>query len=113
MIDYCSCWPILGFNSSFYDVGLLAKDGFINNIIARDNNPFIIKDGNRYKVIKTNQFIFLDQMSYCAAGTSLKKFIKAYDIDQNKGKFPYEWFDSYDKLDFLVKDLKLNNFYSH
>jgi len=51
-------------------------------------------------------------MSYCAAGTSLKKFIKAYDIDQNKGKFPYEWFDSYDKLDFLVKDLKINNFYS-
>jgi len=52
-------------------------------------------------------------MSYCAAGTSLKKFIKAYDIDQNKGKFPYEWCDSYDKLDSLVKDLKLNDFYSH
>jgi len=49
-------------------------------------------------------------MSYCAAGTSLKKFIKAYDIDQNKGKFRYEWFDNYDKLAFLVKDLKINNF---
>jgi len=40
-------------------------------------------------------------MSYCAAGTSLKKLIKAYDIDKKKGKFPYEWFDSYDKLDFF------------
>jgi len=81
LIDYCSSLPIIGFNSSFYDVGLLSKDGFINNIITRDFNPFIIKDCNRYKVIKTNQFIFLDQMSYTAAGTSLKKFIKAYDIN--------------------------------
>jgi len=71
IIDHFSCLPILGFNSSFYDVGLLAKDGFDNNIITRDNNPFTIKDGNRNKVIKTNQLIFLDQMSYCAAGTSL------------------------------------------
>jgi len=89
LIDYCTSLPIIGFNSSFYDVGLLAKDGFINNIISRDPNPFIIKDCNRYKVIKTNQFTFLDQMSYTAAGTSLKKFIKAYDITLKKGKFPY------------------------
>jgi len=73
LIDYCSSLPIIGLNSSFYDVGLLAKDGFINNIISRDPNPFIIKDCNRYKVIKTNQFIFLDQMSYTAAGNSLLK----------------------------------------
>jgi len=93
-------------------VGLLSKDGFINNIISRDSNPFIIKDCNRYKVIKTNQFIFLDQMSYTAAGTSLTKFIKAYDINIKKGKFPYEWFDSYDKLNYLVNDLKQSDFYS-
>jgi len=89
---------IIGFNSSFYDVGLLSKDGFINNIKSRDSQPFIIKDCNRYKVIKTKQFTFLDQMSYCAAGTSLKKFINAYDIKLKIGKFPYEWFDSYDKI---------------
>jgi len=111
--DYCSSLPILGFNSSFYDIGLLSKDGFINNIIARDPTPFIIKDCNRHKVIKTNQFIFLDQLSYCAAGISLKKFIKAYDINLKKGIFPYEWFDSYDKLYYQVKDLKLDDFYSH
>jgi len=84
LIDYCSSLPIIGFSSSFYDVGLLAKDGFINNIITRDKNPFIIKDCKRYKVIKTKQFIFLDQMSYTAAGISLKKFIKAYDINLKK-----------------------------
>jgi len=64
-------------------------------------------------VNKTTQFIFLDQLSYCAAGTSFKKFIKAYDINLNKGIFPYEWFDSYDKLYYLVENLKLGDFHSH
>jgi len=99
---------IVGFISRFYDIGLLSKDGFINNIIARDPTPFIIKDCNRYKVIKTRQFIL-----YCAAGTSLKTFIKAYDINLNKSIFPYEWLDSYDKLYYLVENLKLGDFYSH
>jgi len=111
LVDYCSSLPIIGFNSSFYDVGLLAKDGFINNIISRDPTPFIIKDCNRYKVIKTKQFTFLDQMSYCEAGTSLKTFINAYDISLKKGELPYEWFDSYDKLNFLVKDSQHSDFY--
>jgi len=90
----------------------LAKDGFINNIVTRDSNPFIIEDCNRYKAIKTNQFTFLDQMSYTAAGTSLKKFINANDINLKKGKFPYEWFDSCDKLNYLASDLKHSDFYS-
>ena len=112
IIDYCSSLPILGFNSGFYDIGLLAHEGFIHEIVKRDSTPLIIKDGNRYKVIKTKTFTFLDQMAYCAAGTSLDKFIKAYDIEENKGYFPYEWFDSYDKLNYLVKDLKYEDFYS-
>jgi len=29
-----------------------------------------------------------------------------------KGKFPYEWFDNYDKLNYLVQDLKHSDFYS-
>ena len=84
--------------------------GFINEILKRDKNPFVIKSGTRYKVIKTNQFTFLDQMSYCAAGTNLRKFIKAYDIGEEKGYFPYEWFDSYDKLDCLISDLNIHDF---
>ena len=49
-------------------------------------------------------------MGYCAPGTSLQKFIKAYDIDENKGFFPYEWFDRYEKLDYLTCDLKIEFF---
>ena len=108
--EYCSSIPIVGFNSGFYDTNLLLDEGFMNEIIARDKQPFTIKDGKRFKVIKTKDFIFLDQMNYCSAGTSLMSFIKAYDIGEQKGHFPYEWFDSYSKLDFLVDDLKIDDF---
>lgn len=110
--NYCSNIPVVGFNSSFYDLNLISKYGFMKEIFDRDRSPFVIKSGTRYKVIKTLQFTFLDQMNYCAAGTSLAKFIKAYDIEESKGLFPYEWFDSYEKLDYLVKDLKKENFNS-
>ena len=82
----------------------------MEEIFKRDRNPFVIKNGTRYKVIQTEQFTFLDQMNYCAAGTTLRKFIKAYDIDEEKGHFPYQWFDSYEKLDYLVCDLKIEDF---
>ena len=108
--EYCSSIPIVGFNSGFYDTNLLLDEGFMNEIIARDKQPFTIKDGKRFKVIKTKDFIFLDQMNYCSAGISLEKFIAAYDVGESKGKFPYEWFDSYSKLDYLVEDLKIDDF---
>ena len=110
--NYCSNIPVVGFNSSFYDINLITKYGFMKEILARDESPFIIKSSTRYKVIKTQQFTFLDQMSYCAPGTNLDKFIKAYDINENKGFFPYEWFDCYEKLDYLICDLKIEYFNS-
>ena len=110
--EYCSSIPIVGFNSSFYDTCLLINEGFMSEILSRDNNPFVLKTGNRYKTIKTNTFLFLDQMSYCAAGTSLDSFIKAYDVGEIKGKFPYEWLDSYEKLDYPITTLKIEDFNS-
>ena len=110
--SYCSNIPIVGFNTGFYDINLLTSYGFINEILKRDPNPFVIKNGTRYKVIKTKQFTFLDQMNYCAAGTSMSQFINAYEIGEKKGHFPYEWFDCYEKLDYFVSDLKIENFSS-
>src|SRR5207248_1353435 len=52
-----------------------------------------------------------DQMSYCAAETTLNKFIKAYGVGV-KGWFPYEWFDSYSKLDYPINNLQITDFYS-
>jgi hypothetical protein len=104
--------PIVRFNSSFYDIGLLFKDGFMHAILVRSKIPFIIKDGNKHKVIKTNILMSLDQITYCAAGTSLSKFINVYDIKEKKVYSHTNGFYSYNKLDYLVKDLSINDFYS-
>ena len=42
---------------------------------------------------------FLDISNYIAAGSSYSQFLKAYGCDIPKSIFPYEWFDSFDKLD--------------
>jgi hypothetical protein len=130
---YCSNIPIVGFNSSFYDINLLMNYGFMKEIKKRepklteceldkteddqkpnakkqDESAFILKNGTRYTVIKTNTFTFLDQMNYCAAGTDLRSFIKAHDVGQQKSHFPYEWLDCYSKLDCLIADLKISDF---
>jgi hypothetical protein len=86
------------------------NEGFIPEILKRDKNPFILKAANRYKSIKTTQFLFLDQMSYCASGTSLDAFAKAYGIGEVKEIFPYEWLDSYEKLDYPISVYKVEDF---
>ena len=112
---YCDELPIIGFNSNLYDINLLTNDGFIEEILNWDEKQFVIKDGiYRYKVIKTETLMFLDQMMFCAPGTSLSSFINAYrGMEEKKGNFPYELFDSYyDKLNFLVANLWRQDFYS-
>ena len=42
---YCSNIPVIGFNSSFYDINLRTKYGFMSEILSRDESPFIIKNG--------------------------------------------------------------------
>ena len=38
-------------------------------------------------------------MNFLAGATSLDSFLKAYKSEELKGYFPYEWFDSFTKLD--------------
>ena len=45
-------------------------------------------------------FRFLDIINYLGPGTSYDKWVKAYGRENTKSWFPYEWFDSPDKLDF-------------
>ena len=57
-----------------------------------------IKKGSNYTQIATYRFKFLDISNYLAGGVSYAKFLKAYSVEENKSYFPYEWFDSTDKL---------------
>ncbi|XP_071137847.1 uncharacterized protein [Mytilus edulis] len=95
---YCQQIIVLGFNSAKYDMNL------IKTYIAKSlhmHNPgekFTVKRNNSYACLANETFKFLDITSYLAPGFSYAKFLKAYEVSENKGCFPYEWFDSADKL---------------
>ena len=48
--------------------------------------------------LKTQHLQFLDIRSYLAPNYSYDAFIKAYKCKLEKGFFPYDYFNSYDKI---------------
>jgi len=59
---------------------------------------FTVKRNNSYACLANDTFKMLDVTSYMSPGVSYDKFLKAFDVAENKGFFPYEWFDGVDKL---------------
>ena len=49
-------------------------------------------------MISTNKFRFLDISNFIAVGHSYEYYLKAFDVPDSKGCFPYEWFESAEKL---------------
>ena len=84
----------------------------MGEVFKRCKEPFVIKDGCRYKVIKTDNFTFLDQMQYLPPGYSLDKFITSFGGKSCKGLFPYEFLDSFSKLSTNILDIPHKSFYS-
>ena len=112
---YCRQCPVLGFNSSNYDLNLVKSS--LLTWLRKDKRPKkhntdneeeeaededvmmnTIKKGNSYSQIATYRFKFLDISNFLAGGVSYSTFLKAFQIEEAKGYFPYEWFDSFEKL---------------
>ncbi|KAJ8300697.1 hypothetical protein KUTeg_022216 [Tegillarca granosa] len=72
--------PVLGFNSAKYDLNLIKQR------IAKHLNLHMTED-------KDGNFVFL------SPGSSYTSFLKAYDVEERKCYFPYEWLDDVTKLD--------------
>ena len=53
-------------------------------------------------MISNYRFRFLDVINYLAPGVNYSKFLKAYHVEESKSYFPYEWFDSIEKLNHPV-----------
>ena len=97
---YCVRLPVLGFNSAKYDLNLV-KGSFLKHLnLTPKNGDYVIKRANSYLCIASEHFKFLDITSYLAAGASYSKFLKAYGVTEEKGFFPYEWFDCEEKLNY-------------
>ena len=66
----------------------------------REIEPTVIKKTNQYISFKFGNVQFLDIMNFLGGATSLDSFLKAYKATETKGFFPYEWFDSPEKLTY-------------
>lgn len=89
--------PVLGFNSGKYDINI-AKRFLLPYLIKHHPIKFSVKRNNNHMCLKTNFLKFLDITNYMAPGFSYDQFLKAYECEQTKGFFPYEWIDGLDKL---------------
>jgi len=95
--DWCTQVPVLGFNSGKYDLNLI-KQYFVEKLADTCSKVKVATQGSKTMFIITPEFKFLDVINYLGPGTSYDKWVKAYGCKQTKSWFPYEWFDSPDKL---------------
>ena len=90
--------PILSFNGAKYDLNLMKQYLHKSLEDCGEFVTFSIKKANSYMSIKTQHLQFLDIRSYLAPNYSYDAFIKAYKCKLEKGFFPYDWFNDYDKV---------------
>ena len=96
---YVNTLPVFGFNSGKYDLNLIKSYLLPYLIHERDIQPTVIKKANHFVSLKFGDVQFLDILNFLGGHTSLDSFLKAYKTNETKGFFPYEWFDSPEKLD--------------
>ena len=96
---YINTFPVFGFNSGKYDLNLIKSYLLPYLIHERDIQPTVIKKANHSVSFKFGDVQFLDILNFLGEATSLDSFLKAYKTSETKGFFPYEWFDSPNKLD--------------
>jgi hypothetical protein len=97
--DYCRQTICLGFNSSNYDLNLVKSHLAKHLQMHAPGKKFTVKRNNQYACLANDTLKFLDITSYLAPGVNYSKFLKAFDVPENKGFFCYEWFDAVEKLD--------------
>ena len=101
--------PVFGFNSGRYDINMIKKYIVENLTSLSDVN--VAKKENSYMFLSTPNFKFLDIKNFLAPGLSYDAWCRAYGCELQKSAFPYEWFDSFEKLNH-IGPVKYEEFYS-
>ena len=97
--EWCNQVPVLVFNSGRYDLNLI-REHFAELSADTNDKVKVAKNGNKIMFLLTKNVRFLDIINYLGPGTSYEKWVKAYECETVKSWFPYEWFDTPEKLDF-------------
>ena len=95
---YCNTLPVFGFNSAKYGINLIKSYLLPVLVNERQIEPTVIKKANQFVSFKLGDVQLLDIMNFLVGATSLDSFLKAYETEETKGFFPYEWFDNPEKL---------------
>ena len=101
--------PVFGFNSGRYDINMI-KEYFVKNLTSL-SDVNVAKKENSYMFLSTPNFKFLDIKIFLAPGLSYDAWCRAYGCELQKLAFPYEWFDSFEKLNH-IGPVKYEEFYS-
>ena len=96
--EWCDQVPVLGLNSGRYDLNLI-REHFAERLSDTTGKVRVAKNGNKIMFLLTQKFRSLDIINYLGPGTSYEKWTKAYECTAEKLWFPYEWFDTPEKLD--------------
>ena len=97
--NYVDTLLVFVFNSEKYDLNLIKAYLIPHLLNDRAIQPTVIKKANQFISFKFGDIQFLDILNFLGGATSLDSFLKAYQSEETKGYFPYEWFDSSTKLD--------------
>ena len=91
---YGNTLSVFGLINGRYDLNLIKSYLIPYLINDKEAEPMVIKKGNNFISFK-----FGDIMKFLGGATSLASFLKVYKASETKGFFPYEWFDTVDKLE--------------
>jgi len=86
---------LIGFNSSSYDMPPVKAhqlEYLLNKI------KFVILKGKHFTCLATAKLKFLNINNYITLGFDYAKFIRAYEVEQQKFHWPYEWFQNFQQL---------------
>ena len=91
--------PVLGFNSGKYDLNLI-KEHFVTVMTEEGaKNIGVAKKENKFMFLTTPELKFLDVLNYLGPGFNFDGWCKANNCETQKLVFPYDWLDSYEKLE--------------
>ena len=95
--------PVVSFNGGRYDL-LMTSEHLLTELAERNElrkeKQYIIKKGTSLFSLGNDSILFCDITSYLSAGTSYDKYLKAFEVAEEKLFFPYNWVNDLDKLDY-------------
>ncbi|GFR60790.1 hypothetical protein ElyMa_003540300 [Elysia marginata] len=116
LFKYVSQLPVVGFNSGKYDLNVIKHNLAQRFFIPKDDDydsegedgggfrqtrkRFVIKKkNNEFMAISTPLLKFLNITNFIAPDFSYAKYLAAYEVEEQKGFFPYEYITCIEKLE--------------